>query len=104
MKSGSNVFPFLLFGLFLLLIMRQAQGSNSQAMSFGKSRARMVGGDKPTVTFADVAGVDDEELSIPALSVGIPNALAIQVTNGTASTAYLRSRLAMSSWAAGSGS
>jgi cell division protease FtsH len=30
-----NVLPFLLFGLFLLLIMRQAQGSNSQAMSFG---------------------------------------------------------------------
>ncbi len=37
--------------------MRQAQGSNSQALSFGKSRARMFTGDKPTVTFADVAGV-----------------------------------------------
>ena len=32
-----NLFPFLLFGAFLLLIMRQAQGSNSQAMSFGRA-------------------------------------------------------------------
>ena len=54
-----NVLPFLLFGLFLLLIMRQAQGSNSQAMSFGKSRARLFTGSKVTVTFADVAGVDE---------------------------------------------
>jgi cell division protease FtsH len=40
----------------LLFLMRQAQGSNSQAMSFGKSKARMFTGDKPTVTFDDVAG------------------------------------------------
>ena len=52
-----NILPFLLFGLFLLLIMRQAQGSNSQAMSFGKSRARLFTGSKVTVTFGDVAGV-----------------------------------------------
>ena len=60
-----NLLPFLLFGLFLLLIMRQAQGSNSQAMSFGKSRARLFTGSKVTVTFADVAGVDEakEELA-----------------------------------------
>jgi cell division protease FtsH len=42
-------------GLFFLL-MRQAQGTNSQALTFGKSRARMFTGDKPTVTFDDVAG------------------------------------------------
>jgi cell division protease FtsH len=60
-----NILPFLLFGLFLLLIMRQAQGSNSQAMSFGKSRARLFTGNKVTVTFGDVAGVDEakEELA-----------------------------------------
>src|SRR5579872_7258051 len=44
---------FLLFGGFLLFMMRQAQGTNNQAMSFGKSRARMIMGNKPTVTFAD---------------------------------------------------
>ena len=41
------------------MILRQAQGSNNQAMSFGKSQARVFTGDKPTVTFADVAGADE---------------------------------------------
>jgi len=57
--------PILVFGAILIFMMRQAQGSNSQAMNFGKSRARMFTGNKPTVTFADVAGVDEakEELA-----------------------------------------
>jgi cell division protease FtsH len=56
--------PILVFGAILIFMMRQAQGSNSQAMNFGKSRARMFTGNKPTVTFLDVAGVDEakEEL------------------------------------------
>jgi len=56
--------PILVFGAILIFMMRQAQGSNSQAMNFGKSRARMFTGNKPTVTFTDVAGVDEakEEL------------------------------------------
>lgn len=60
-----NFLPLIIFGAILLFMMRQAQGSNSQAMSFGKSRARMFTGNKPTVTFADVAGVDEakEELA-----------------------------------------
>ena len=40
-------------------MMRQAQGSNSQAMSFGKARPRMVTGNRPRVTFKDVQGVDE---------------------------------------------
>jgi cell division protease FtsH len=40
-------------------MMRQAQGTNNQAMSFGKSRARMFLGNKTVVTFNDVAGVDE---------------------------------------------
>ncbi len=55
------VFPFILmFGLFWW-IFRQAQGSNNQAMSFGKSRARMFSGEHPTVTFDDVAGADESK-------------------------------------------
>ncbi len=56
--------PLLLIGGFIYLMMRQAQGSNNQALSFGKSRARMFTGDQPTVTFDDVAGVEEakEEL------------------------------------------
>jgi len=56
--------PFLLFIGAFFFIFRQAQGSNNAAMSFGKSRARMFTGDHPTVTFSDVAGVEEakEEL------------------------------------------
>jgi cell division protease FtsH len=53
--------PFLVLGVLFFFIFRQAQGSNNAAMSFGKSRARMFSGDHPTVTFADVAGVDESK-------------------------------------------
>ena len=57
----SYILPFILmFGLFWW-IFRQAQGSNNQAMSFGKSRARMFSGERPTVTFDDVAGADESK-------------------------------------------
>ncbi|NPA91039.1 MAG: AAA family ATPase, partial [Chloroflexi bacterium] len=55
----TNLLPILGVGLLFLLLLRQAQGSNSQAMSFGKSRARLYMGDKPTVTFDDVAGAEE---------------------------------------------
>ncbi|MCA9939122.1 MAG: ATP-dependent zinc metalloprotease FtsH [Anaerolineales bacterium] len=56
--------PAILIIGFIYFIFRQAQGTNNQAMAFGKSRARMLTGDHPTVTFADVAGCDEakEEL------------------------------------------
>jgi cell division protease FtsH len=56
--------PALLVVGVIYFMLRQAQGSNNQAMSFGKSRARMFTGDQPSVTFDDVAGVDEakEEL------------------------------------------
>ena len=56
--------PGLLVVGLIFFMLRQAQGSNNQALSFGKSRARMFTGDQPTVTFEDVAGVDEakEEL------------------------------------------
>ena len=55
----SMLFPILLIGVFLWFMFRQAQGSNNQAMSFGKSRARMFLGNKTVITFSDVAGVDE---------------------------------------------
>ena len=56
--------PGLLVVGLIFFMLRQAQGTNNQAISFGKSRARMFTGDQPTVTFADVAGVEEakEEL------------------------------------------
>jgi cell division protease FtsH len=55
----SALLPVLLIGGFIFFMMRQAQGTNNQAMSFGKSRARMFLGNKTVVTFNDVAGVDE---------------------------------------------
>ncbi|MCP4167420.1 MAG: ATP-dependent zinc metalloprotease FtsH [Chloroflexi bacterium] len=61
----SSIGPLIFIGALLFFLMRQAQGSNSQAMSFGKSKAKMMDSDKPTVTFDDVAGCDEakQELS-----------------------------------------
>ena len=58
------VLPFVLLAGVFWFIFRQAQGSNNAALSFGKSRARMFSGDHPTVTFEDVAGIEEakEEL------------------------------------------
>jgi len=58
------ILPVIILGGAFFFIFRQAQGSNNAAMSFGKSRARMFTGDQPTVTFNDVAGVEEakEEL------------------------------------------
>ena len=60
----TSLLPAILFGGLLLFMMRQAQSGNNQALSFGRSRARLLSGDTPTVTFADVAGVEEakEEL------------------------------------------
>ncbi|MCC6905738.1 MAG: ATP-dependent zinc metalloprotease FtsH [Anaerolineae bacterium] len=50
------ILPLLLVLGAIYFMMRQAQTGNNQAMSFGKSRARMFTGEQPTVTFEDVAG------------------------------------------------
>ncbi len=51
--------PILLFGVLIFFMFRQAQGGTNQALAFGRSRARLMTGDTPTVTFDDVAGVDE---------------------------------------------
>jgi cell division protease FtsH len=51
--------PILFIVGLLIFMMRQAQGSNNQAMSFGRSKARMISGHRTTVTFKDVQGVDE---------------------------------------------
>ncbi len=61
LSGAFYILPILLMGGVLWFIFRQAQGSNNAAMSFGKSRARMFSGEHPTVTFADVAGVEESK-------------------------------------------
>jgi cell division protease FtsH len=54
-----NVVPFLLLIFLFFFLFRQARGANSQAMSFGRSRARLFPANRTTVTFDDVAGVEE---------------------------------------------
>ncbi len=54
-----GILPLVFVGALLFFMLRRAQGGNNQALAFGKSRARAFSSEKPTVTFADVAGVDE---------------------------------------------
>ena len=91
--------PALLVVGVIYFMLRQAQGTNNQALSFGKSRARMFTGDQPTVTFDDVAGVDEakEELKevveflkepdkFIALGARIPKGVLLVGSPGTGKT------------------
>lgn len=53
------ILPLMLFGLLFYFLFRSARGMGTQAFDFSKSRARLTTGNKPTVTFADVAGVEE---------------------------------------------
>jgi len=95
----SWILPLILISAFFLIIFRQAQSSGNQAISFGKSRARMFTGEKPTVTFDDVAGVEEakQELSevveflkepqkFIALGARIPKGVILMGAPGTGKT------------------
>jgi cell division protease FtsH len=53
---AGQIIPVVLIAGFLYFMMRSAQGQGNQAMSFGKSRARLYGNEKDKVTFSDIAG------------------------------------------------
>ena len=59
-----NFLPLIFFGAILIFFMRQAQGGNSQALNFGRSRARMFMGNRPSVSFSDVAGVEEAKMEL----------------------------------------
>lgn len=59
-----NLLPLIFIGGLFFILFRQTQGSNNQALSFGKSKARVFTGDKPTVTFNDVAGAEEAKLEL----------------------------------------
>ena len=94
-----NLLPLVFIGALFFILFRQTQGSNNQAMSFGKSKARVFTGDKPTVKFDDVAGSDEakEELKevveflkepqkFAALGARIPKGVLLVGPPGTGKT------------------
>ncbi|MBP7807223.1 ATP-dependent zinc metalloprotease FtsH [Candidatus Saccharibacteria bacterium] len=56
---GISLLPVLLIGLILFFMLRSAQGQGNQAMSFGKSKARLYGNEKSKVMFKDIAGSEE---------------------------------------------
>jgi cell division protease FtsH len=94
-----NIILVILIAAFMWWVLRQTQSGNNQAMSFGRSRARLIAGDKPAITFADVAGVDEakqelteivEFLKYPekfvALGARIPKGVLLVGPPGTGKT------------------
>ncbi len=55
----STFLPLVILGGLIFFIFRSARGANNQAMKFGRSRARLFPANKSTVTFDDVAGVEE---------------------------------------------
>jgi cell division protease FtsH len=94
-----NLFLLLIIGAFMWWMLRQTQSGNNQAISFGRSRARLLSGDKPQITFSDVAGVEEakqelteivEFLKFPdkftALGARIPKGVLMVGPPGTGKT------------------
>jgi cell division protease FtsH len=94
-----NIILVILIAAFMWWVLRQTQSGNNQAISFGRSRARLIAGDKPAITFADVAGVDEakqelneivEFLKYPekfvALGAKIPKGVLLVGPPGTGKT------------------
>jgi len=99
----SLMIPLLLLGLLFWFLLSSAQGGGSKVMQFGKSRAKMVTKETPTVTFQDVAGSDEaiEELDeikeflkdaakFQAVGARIPKGVLLYGPPGTGKTLLAR--------------
>jgi cell division protease FtsH len=98
-----NFLPLLIFGALLFFLFSQARGANSQAMSFGRSKAKMFSSNTPTVTFDDVAGIEEAKQELrevvdflksrekfQALGARIPKGMLLIGPPGTGKTLMAR--------------
>lgn len=58
---GLTLLPVIIIVAVLVFMMRSAQGQGNQALSFGKSKARLYGNEKDKVTFNDIAGYQESK-------------------------------------------
>ena len=59
-----TVLPYVLLIGFWVFLLRQMQAGGNKAFSFGKSKAKLLSGDTPKITFADVAGADEAKVEL----------------------------------------
>jgi cell division protease FtsH len=94
-----SLLPFILIGLIFWFLLSSMQGGGGKVMQFGKSKAKMVTKESSTVTFKDVAGIDEalEELEeirdflkkpgrFKALGAKIPRGVLLYGPPGTGKT------------------
>jgi len=64
LNLASGLIPVILISAVLFFMLRSAQGQGNQAMSFGKSKARLYGNEKEKVSFKDVAGSEEAKIDL----------------------------------------
>ena len=64
LSLASGVIPVILISAVLFFMLRSAQGQGNQAMSFGKSKARLYGNEKDKATFKDIAGSEEAKIDL----------------------------------------
>jgi cell division protease FtsH len=98
-----TMLPFLIFGGLLFFLFSQARGANSQAMKFGRSKAKLFPANTPTVTFNDIAGIEEAKQEVrevveflksrekfTALGARIPKGILLIGPPGTGKTLLAR--------------